>query len=137
MFSKVWPTKLNTPHIPLGLPFKEAIGILKSISREIVQENDKGEVSYRVNTEKFSVAIYEQAGFVTSVWYNDSAGRLFHYGKQKKIDMYLGRYTSKGSWEKRMNNGWITYYFNDMDYCSMAYGNHKDVIRFNIRVKNT
>ena len=137
MFPKVWPSKINTPHVPLGIPLADAIDILKSIGGDVIQENDETEVSYRVDTEEYSIAIYEQNGLVSSVWYNDPAGRLLNLGKRKKINMYLARYTSKGNWEKRMNNGWITFYFNDIDNVSMAYGNHKDVIRFNLGAKNT
>ncbi len=33
-----------------------------------------------------------------------------------------------------MNNGWITFFFNDTDKLAMAYGNDMDVIRFNQNV---
>lgn len=34
-----------------------------------------------------------------------------------------------------MNNGWTTFYFNDSENVSMAYGNDMDVIRFNSLVE--
>ena len=77
------------------------------------------------------MAVYESDGKVSSVWYNDPTGRDVIFGKKKKIALYLQRYGIARDWEKRMNNGWITFYFNDVAQVSMAYGNDMDVIRFN------
>lgn len=95
MFTKVWPTKINTPHIPLGIPLSDGIEILRSISENIIQENDGKEISYKVVVDNFSVAIYEKSGLVNSVWYDDPVGRLFSFSKRKKLRMYLNRYTLK------------------------------------------
>lgn len=45
--------------------------------------------------------------------------------------MYLDRYSSLNNWELRLDNGWMQYWFNDVDKMQMVYGLHKDVIRFN------
>lgn len=137
MFQRIWPTKINTPHIPLGMKFEDAIEVLKKIDENVIREDDGKEVAHRINANGYSLAIYEINGMVSSVWYDDPAGRCNGLGKRRKIEMYLERYKSYGIWEQRMNNGWITFYFNDLDKVSMAYGNHKDVLRFNMRAGNT
>jgi hypothetical protein len=37
----------------------------------------------------------------------------------------------EGSWQLRMDNGWMRYYFNDVDRLQLVYGIHMDVIRIN------
>ena len=120
-----------TPHIPLGITLEEGLQILKSVSSEVLKDQEEDTNFYRVNGEDFDFGFYEQNGQVTSTWYNDSSGRLTPFGKKKKIALYLERYGVKDNWEKGLNNGWIQFYFNEKDKIGMAYGIDKDVIRFN------
>ena len=137
MWSKlknIWPKSIETPHVPLGIDIEEALEILKSVTPKVSKENIDGELSYRINSDYFDMAIYENHGKVSSVWYNDPSGRLTPFGRKRKINLYLNRYGDINFWEKRMNNGWMTYYFNDVDSVAMVYGNDKDVIRINENV---
>jgi hypothetical protein len=120
---------LNTPHIPLGLNLAEGLTILKSLGSIVEEQN--AERSYTVETAEFRVAIYERAGRVDSVWYDDPLGRSSDAEKEGKVKLYLKRYGSLSNWELRMNNGWMLYWFNPKDKAAMVYGIHKDVIRFN------
>ena len=97
------------------------------------EEMDGGTRSVRVNLRQFQMAVYETEGIVSSVWYNDPAGRLTSFGRRKKIDLYLQRFTVNGEWEPRLSSGGIVHFFNDIDGFHMAYGVHMDVIRFNAR----
>ena len=122
---------LQSPHIPLGLSLCDALDILKSVSPDIIEEVENDEKSYRVNCPDFDMAIYETDGKVTSVWYNDPTGRNLLFGTRRKISLYLNRYGDPKGWKKTMNNGWITFYYNEKADVAMAYGNDMDVIRFN------
>lgn len=126
----IWPHKLTSPHVDLGSPISEALGILKGVGTLKLVENKK-ENEYRVSSSSLGVAVYETNGLVSSVWYNDPLGRLWPKGKALKINLYLSRYGSLENWEPRLNNGWIQFYFNDVLGINMAYGLQKDVIRFN------
>jgi len=128
----IWSKNIQTPHIPLGISLAEALDILKTVDEHVYEEADERETSYKASCESFEVAVYEKGGVVSSVWYNDPTGRLTLFGKKKKISCYLSRYGNQNNWEKRMNNGWITFYFNDSEKVSMAYGNDMDVLRFNL-----
>ena len=127
----IWPKSIETPHVPLGIDIEDALEILQSVSLKIIKEDIDGELSYRINADHFDMAIYENNGIVSSVWYNDPSGRLTPFGKKRKIKLYLSRYGDINFWEKRMNNGWMTFYFNDADSVAMVYGNDKDVVRIN------
>ena len=127
----IWPKSIETPHVPLGIDIEKALVILKSVSPKVAKEEIDGELSYRINSNYFDMAIYENNSKVSSIWYNDPSGRLTPFGKKRKIKLYLNRYGDINFWEKRMNNGWMTYYFNDADSVAMVYGNDQDVIRIN------
>ena len=77
------------------------------------------------------VALYETDKVVSSVWYNDPFGRDSPAGREAKVTAYLSRYGSIDSWEQRMDNGWMHYWFNVSARAAMVYGLHNDVIRFN------
>lgn len=133
MTNRIWPASLRTPHIPLGGAVGDGFELLKRHG-EIVRVEDENDTRvYRTNTAEFSVAIYERDGTIQSVWYDDPTGRYLEIGRQRKISLYLARYRNTGSWEVRMENGWMRYYFNDVDNLQMVYGIHADVIRFNLR----
>jgi hypothetical protein len=127
----ILPKKLYSPVIPLGISINEGLEILNAIGKPEM-EKECEDISYRVNTPEFDVAIYEENGFVKSVWYNDPLGRIWKLGKKRKIKLYLEKYGNKEDWELRMNNGWMEYYFNEKSNAAMVYGIHNDVIRFNI-----
>jgi hypothetical protein len=137
MLKKFWPSKIVTPHIPLGISLKDGLDILRSVNKNVKKVDDGKEVSFRVEGKEFSIAIFETNKRISSVLYNDSFGRLTKFGKNRKIRIYLSRYTLKGHWDGPLNSGGITFYFNDIDNCSMAYGNHMDVIRFNTKSTDT
>lgn len=122
---------LGTPHIPLGLAIEEAVIILQRFGIP-VQEESEAERSYRVQTPLFGVAVYPNGGKVGSVWYDDPTGRDSELGRARKVEAYLARYGPLKNWERRLDNGWMHYWFNPSDRAQMAYGIHKDVIRFNI-----
>ena len=125
----LFPRKLVTPHIPLGMDIAQALSILRALG-EVTEENDK-ERSFRVTTPDFSCAVYEADGRVKAVWFNDPVGRIWKIGKQRKIRLYLARYGRLEDWEERMDNGWMKYFFNENAQVAMVYGLHMDVIRFN------
>lgn len=127
----IWPKSIDTPHVPLGIDLKEALEILNSVNTDIEEETVNDELSYRVRSGCFDMAVYVKEGKVSSVWYNDQTGRLTPFGRKRKIELYLERYGDIRSWEKRLNNGWMTFYFNDAANVAMVYGNDKDVIRIN------
>lgn len=127
----IFPKKLYSPEIPLGISIEEGMEILKNLGVPEI-EKDVEDVSYRVNTPEFDVAIYEEKGLVKSVWFNDPLGRIWKVGKKRKINLYLERYGNKEDWKRRMNNGWMEYYYNEKSNTTMVYGIHNDVIRFNI-----
>lgn len=133
MTNRIWPASLRTPDIPLGGAVNDSFELLKRYG-EIVRVEDENDARvYRTSTEEFSVAIYVRDGIVQSVWYDDPVGRALEIGRQRKISLYLARYRNTGTWELRMENGWMRYYFNDEDNLQMVYGIQADVIRFNVR----
>lgn len=130
--------KLITPFIPLGIKLEEGLEIIKPLG-EIIETNENvhsfNEHSFRVNTEYFEIAIYEKDGLINSVWYNDPLGR--EKGEpadlMAKIELYLKRYGDYKNWEFRNDNGYMLFWFNDVDRLAMLYGLHADVIRFHKR----
>ena len=128
--SKIWPTELNSPHIELGVPIEIGLQIIRSFGEPLFSE-ENGSKIYTVSTKQFSIAVYEKDGIVSSTWYDDSLGRLWSKGRTRKINLYLARFDNLKNWESRLNNGYIQFYFNDVIGLTMAYGIHKDVIRFN------
>lgn len=128
----LWPRKISTPHVKLAIPVSDGLRVLEATGGSVIEEYDRNEKTYRVNLQNFEMAIYETNGIVSSVWYNDPAGRLTKLGRKRKIRLYMDRYTESGAWEKRLNNGWMSFYFNDTDAVSLVHGLHKDVIRINM-----
>lgn len=127
ILNKLFPNRLYTPHIELGISKDDGMKILNSIG-EVACDDDG---SFRVDTHGYGIAIYVTDDVVTSVWFNDPIGRLFPLGKARKIKLYLKRYGQLQHWEMRMDNGWMRYWFNESNKVQMVYGIHKDVIRFN------
>lgn len=121
---------LKSPFIQLGISIEAGLFILKELGHNISETNEK-EVCFTVNTASFSVAIYPKNSIVGSVWYDDPLGRETEEDKEKKQKLYLARYGKLESWELRMKNDWMHYWFNPKDNVSMVYGLHNDVIRFN------
>ena len=122
---------IETPHIPLGISLEEGLGILKSLSSEVEKHDDENENFYKVNAGEFECGFYEKEGKVVSSWYNDPTGRDSEEGINKKVAFYLARYGDVEDWEDGINNGWIQFFVNNKLNIGMAYGLHKDVIRFN------
>src|SRR5262249_6489156 len=120
-----------TPHVELGVPLDAGLAVLRSTGAAVREEMDRDECSYRIDQPKYAMAIYDRAGGVSAGWYKDTAGRLTPLGKQRKIKLYMERFTKNGSWQLRMDNGWMKYYFNDADRLQLVYGTHMDVIRIN------
>lgn len=130
MINRLFPHRLRTPHIPLGIGLQDGLSILGSIGGDMIVDRDK-EVLYRVNTTNFDVGFFVQDDFVSSTWYNDPAGRMVALGRTRKVRLYLERHGAIEHWEMRLDNGWMHYWFNEIDHLQMVYGIHKDVIRFN------
>ena len=122
---------IETPHIPLGISLEEGLGIFKSVSSEVEKYDDENENFYKVDAGEFEYGFYEKEGKVVSSWYNDPTGRGSEEGINKKVTLYLARYGDIGDWEDGINNGWIQFFTNNKINIGMAYGLHKDVIRFN------
>jgi len=125
--NRIWPTKIITPHVDLGVSLHVGVAVLRSTGALVYGEKR----TYRVSLPGYQMAIYDGGGFVSSVWYDDPAGRLTPFGKRRKIKLYMDRFTKNGSWQLRINNGWMKFYFNDVDHIQLVYGLHMDVIRIN------
>ncbi len=128
---RLWPRKIITPHVQLAIPLSEGLKILNATGGSLVEGFEHDGKMHRVNLPNFEMAVYETNGKVSSVWYNDPAGRWTGLGRNRKLRLYMDRYTESGAWEKRLNNGWMTFYFNDTDGVSLVHGTHMDVIRIN------
>src|SRR4026208_361653 len=122
--------QIHTPHIAVGSSMEDALEILRRLGN-VVQEGSERELSYRVETPTFAIAVYPKSGTVGSVWYDDPTGRNSEMGRSEKVEAYLSRYGPLENWERRLDNGWMHYWFNPTDGAQMVYGIHKDVIRFN------
>jgi hypothetical protein len=128
---RLWPLRISSPHVPLGIPVRDGLEILDSTGGVAFEELDETQKTHRVDLKRVSLAIYDTDGIVSSVWYNDPAGRLTSLGRARKIQLYMARYTRDGEWELRIQNGWMNHWFNDSDRVHLVYGLHKDVIRVN------
>jgi len=122
---------IQTPHIPRGTAMSEALDILKTVSPNVEKYEDDRETFYKARCAEFEMGFYESDGKVTAVWYNDPVGRESQDGINTKVSLYLARYGEIEDWEVGINNGWIQFFMNDKNKIGMAYGLHKDVIRFN------
>lgn len=130
---RVIGTELVTPHVALGLHEEEGLRILGAYGEMV--HDPAPDNCYSVHTTKFATAIYVTDSMVTSVWFDDPAGRRIPGGKARKVKSYLKRYGRLEEWEMRMDNGWMQYWFNDKEGIQMVYGIHQDVIRFNLLQK--
>jgi hypothetical protein len=122
---------IEAPHIPLGITLEEGLSILKGSSSDIEKHDDENELFYKTDTGEFEFGFYENSGKVISSWYNDPTGRGSEEGINQKVSLYLSRYGNIEDWEDGINNGWIQFFINNTTNIGMAYGLHKDVIRFN------
>lgn len=123
--------QLKTPHIPLGISVDEATEILDSFSLAIEESSDGKERFYRISSDDWECGFYEEEGKVSATWYNDPLGRESDDGMDQKVTLYLARYGEIEDWQEGINNGWIQFFNNREAHVGMAYGLHKDVIRFN------
>ncbi|WP_421910613.1 hypothetical protein [Marinobacter sp.] len=123
--------ELKTPHIPLGISLDEGIEILGSFSSEIEEFEEENEVFYKISCRDWECGFYCKDNIVQSTWFNDPFGREDEMGINRKVTLYLTRYGRIEDWEDRMNNGWIQFFFNEESGVNLAYGLHKDVLRFN------
>jgi len=114
---------LSTPHIEIGAGVNGALSTLKQFGTPI-HENASGEDSYRIETNKFSMAIYVKDNLVNAVWYDDPQGRESEEGIAEKVKAYLARHGKLENWELRQDNGWMLYWFNPTDQRQMVYGMH-------------
>ena len=96
-----------------------------------VQDASDEELCYRIETASFRMAVYPKGDVVGSVWYDDPVGRGSETGRARKVVAYLKRYGQLENWERRLDNGWMHFWFDPTDRAQMVYGIHKDVIRFN------
>lgn len=127
--------RLRTPHISLGCSVEEALAILRKFG-DPAQEVSGEERSLRVDTPLFALAVYPKNGTVASVWYDDPMGRESEVGRADKVQAYLKRYGSLHNWERRLDNGWMHYWFNPTERAQLVYGIHRDVIRLNQYAEN-
>jgi hypothetical protein len=97
------------------------------------ESNDNDGHFARIDTPRFSVALYEKNGRVSAVWYNDPAGRRTKAGRGRKIGLYLKRYAIEGTWEQTLDNGYSLWWYNETDDRVLVYGLHEDVVRINDR----
>ena len=123
--------QLKTPHIPLGISADEATEILNSFSSVTEESSDGQERFYKISLDEWECGFYEKEGKVSATWYNDPAGRGSGDGINQKVTLYLARYGEIEDWQEGINNGWIQFFNNSKVHVGMAYGLHKDVIRFN------
>jgi hypothetical protein len=117
---------LTSPHVPLGISSAEAQNLLRGATPLDLEDGSLGFTHGGVE-----IALYSSEGVVTSVWYNDPAGRDSPAQRQRKVAAYLRRYGDPAYWERRMDNGWMHYWFNVPSQVAMVYGLHMDVVRFN------
>jgi hypothetical protein len=129
--NSIWPRKIITPHVDLGVPLDVGLAVLRSTGAAVSEEVDGEKRTYRVSLPGYQMAIHDGGGFVSSVWYDDPAGRLTPFGKRRKIKLYMDRFTKNGSWQLRINNGSLKHYFNNVDRMQLVYGLHMDVITIN------
>jgi|CXWL01.1.fsa_nt_gi hypothetical protein len=123
--------RLETPHIPLRISANEAELTLRNFAptEQLVSEAD-GTIAFACGG--VSIKAYVTEGKVSSVWYNDPAGRGSETGLQHKITACLARYGDPASWECRLDNGWMRYWYNVPPRVAMVYGIQSDVVRFNL-----
>ena len=86
--NSIWPRKLITPHIELGIDIDEGLNILNSLGAPISSINGK-EKSFTCSTPKYDVSVYDTEGKVSSVWFNDPSGRVLSKGKAKNIAVFI------------------------------------------------
>lgn len=104
---------------------------MKGVSDLIEKEIDENETFYKVSHPDFECGFYEKDNTIIATWYNDPSGRDSEEGINLKVSLYLLRYGDLESWEDGINNGWIQFFHNSKTNTGLAYGLHKDVLRFN------
>ena len=129
--SKAATLELHTPHVPLGYALELGVSLLQAEGCEFVGMEDEGAQIFHAPEEAFAVTVHAADGMVSSVVYDDPAGRTSEQGKAEKIKLYLARYGTSSNWELRMHNDWMHYWFNPADKVAMVYGLDMDVLRFN------
>lgn len=123
--------QLELPHIPLGISLDDGIQILNLLSHKIEKLTEGESEFYKVCCQDSEFGFYAEDGLIHSTLYNDPIGRESNEGIETKIATYLARYGNIDDWEEGINNGWIQFFINTKEGISMAYGLHKDVLRFN------
>jgi hypothetical protein len=128
--SKVPVLQIHTPHVPLGETSEFSVSLLQSMGCELVGEDGRARC-FQPRDDDFSITVHAADDMVTSVVYDDPAGRYSKDGRAEKIRLYLARYGAYSNWEMRMRNDWMHYWFNPADKVAMVYGINMDVLRFN------
>ncbi len=123
--------ELKTPHIALGISLDKGVDILRQISSDIEKYAEEKEDFYKVSVANFECGFYAKDGIIHSSWYNDLSGRDSEAGINEKVMLYLSRYGNIDDWERGIDNGWIQFFTNENANIGLAYGLHKDVLRFN------
>jgi len=124
------PSQIATPHLPLGQALESAVAQLEHAGYELIGVEEHAQF-FRTQDDEVGVTVHATGGMVTSVVYDDPAGRNSEQGKAEKIRLYLTRYGAPASWKMRMQNDWMDYWFNPAGKVSMVYGRDMDVLRFN------
>jgi hypothetical protein len=127
----IWPVRLTTPHVHLGVPIREGLRILESTGAPVRELREDDARSHRVDLPEFGMAVHEADGIASAVWYDDPAGRLTPFGRRRKVRLYMARYAS-GSWRLHAEGGGLVHFLNDGDGVHglhLVYGAHMDVIR--------
>jgi len=107
------------------------MSVLDSTGGTVRAESEGEDRVYRVRLPTYEMAFYHRDGKVYAIWYNDPAGRLTKLGRQRKLKLYMQRFTTNGAWELRIDDGWMRFFYNDLDRVNVVYGLHKDVVRIN------
>ena len=82
MTNQVWPTRLRTPHVPLGVSIDEGFEEFKKFGVITRTEDEGDDKVYRISTDSYDAALYERDGIVRSIWYDDPSGRS-HGGRRR------------------------------------------------------
>jgi hypothetical protein len=135
MIPIIWPINLRTPHFELGTSFAAGLTRLSELGQVHETTNEEDGHMARVDAPGFSVALYEGNGRIKAVWYDDPSGRVLTFGRRRKIALYLKRFTDKGTWKQTLDNGYMLWWFNEIDDRVLVYGLHADVFRVNDRKK--
>ena len=128
--SKASALQIRTPHVPLRQARELSTSQLQDAGCQLVGEEGDAQL-FASPGDDFVVTIHAADGFVTSVVYDDPAGREDKAGKAQRTRLYLVRYGAYSNWTMQMRNDWMEYWFNPVDKVAMVYGIDMDVLRFN------